>query len=97
MEFSADSTQQKANYNKVGLQIKVGANNKSHKHKARLVAWVYEKQHDIDFDETLTLVIKWGLTILVISIATHHGRGIHQLNVKKTFLNGNLQEELYMW
>jgi hypothetical protein len=38
VEFSADSTQQKANYNKVGLQIKVGANNKSHKHKARLVA-----------------------------------------------------------
>jgi len=97
MELSVDSTRQKPNYSKVGLQIKFGANIESHKHKARLVAQVYEKQHDINFDETFTLVIKWGSIKSMILIATHHGWGIHQLDVKTTFLNGNLQEKVYMW
>jgi hypothetical protein len=79
------------------FKYKVGANSKYHKQKIRLVARVYEKQHDINFDETFTLVIKWGLIKSVISTATHHGWGIHQLDVKMTFLNGNLQEEVYMW
>lgn len=61
------------------------------------MARVYGKQHDINFDETFTLVIKWDLIRLVISTATHHGWGIHQLDVKMTFLNGNLHEEVYMW
>jgi hypothetical protein len=55
------------------FKLKVGANNRFRKHKERLVARVYEKQHNIDFDETFALVIKWGLIKSMISIATHHG------------------------
>jgi hypothetical protein len=67
------------------FKLKVEANSRFDKHKSRLVAQVYEKQHDIDFHETFALVIKWGLIISMISIAIHHGWGVHQLNIKTTF------------
>ncbi len=79
------------------FKLKARVNSRYHKHKGRLVAWVYNKQHNINFDEIFTLVIKWGSIKLMISIVTHHGCGIHQLDAKTTFLNGNLQEEVYIW
>jgi hypothetical protein len=39
----------------------------------------------------------WGLIRSMILIVAHHGWGIHQLDMKMVSLNGNLEEEVYIW
>eukprot|EP00253_Pinus_taeda_P009766 PITA_09766 len=48
--------------------------------------------HDIDYDETLSLVAK----ILTLAIAVAKGWEVHQMDVKNAFLHGDLSKEIYM-
>lgn len=64
-------------------------------YKTRLVAKRLKKKKDIDFFNTYSPVTKIT-TILLISIATLHELEIHQMDIKITFLNSELKEEIYM-
>ena len=64
--------------------------------KARLVAKRYTQKEGIDYEETFSLVAMLKSIIILLSIATHYDYEIWQMNVKTAFLNGNLEEEIYM-
>nr|AAP53714.1 retrotransposon protein, putative, unclassified [Oryza sativa Japonica Group] len=55
----------------------------------------YSQQHDIDYDETFSPVVKPATIRVVLSIAASRAWPIHQLDVKNTFLHGHLKEIVY--
>jgi hypothetical protein len=66
------------------------------KHKARLVAKGYVQRAGVDFDEVFALVTRLDSVRLLLAIAAHSGWEVHHLDVKSAFLNGELEEEVYV-
>lgn len=67
-----------------------------YKNKAMLVAKGYSQKPKIDFDETFALATKLGTIRTLIALSSQKGWNFYQLNVKSTFLNGVLEEEVYV-
>ena len=66
------------------------------RNKARLVAQGYNQQEGIDYDETYAPVARLEAIRLLIAFASHKGFKLFQMDVKTAFLNGTLQEEVYV-
>ena len=66
------------------------------KFKARLVAKGFKQKVDLDFFDTFSPVTRITSIRLLIAIATIFDLKIHQMDVKTTFLNWDLEEEIYM-
>ena len=64
--------------------------------KARLVAKGYTQKEDIDYEETFSLVAMLKSIRILLSIAAHLDYEIWQMDVKTAFLNGHLEEDIYM-
>ena len=61
-----------------------------------LVAKGYTQKEGIDYEETFSLVAMLKSIRILLSIAAYYDYEIWQIDVKTTFLNGNLEEEIYM-
>ena len=66
------------------------------KYKARLVAKRYRQKEGLDFFDTYSPVTRITSIRRLIAIIDIHNFEIHQMDVKTTFLNGDLDEEIYM-
>lgn len=66
------------------------------KHKARLMAKGYVQCTDIDFDEVCAVVARLDSVRLMLAVAARAGWEVHHLDVKSAFLNGDLDEEVYV-
>ena len=66
------------------------------KYKARLVAKGFKQKENIDFFDTFSPVTRITSIRVLISLASIHNLLIHQMDVKTAFLNGELDEEIYM-
>jgi hypothetical protein len=66
------------------------------RHKAQLVSKGFSQVEGIDYNETFSPVAKMNSIHLVLALATSHKWEVHQMDVKSTFLHGDLQEEIYM-
>nr|GEX05963.1 retrovirus-related Pol polyprotein from transposon TNT 1-94 [Tanacetum cinerariifolium]GEX05965.1 retrovirus-related Pol polyprotein from transposon TNT 1-94 [Tanacetum cinerariifolium]GEX08839.1 retrovirus-related Pol polyprotein from transposon TNT 1-94 [Tanacetum cinerariifolium] len=64
--------------------------------KARLVAVGYSQQEGIDYDETFAPVARIEAIRLFLAYAAHKDFTVFQMDVKTTFLNGILNEEVYV-
>ncbi|GKD01643.1 retrovirus-related pol polyprotein from transposon TNT 1-94 [Tanacetum coccineum] len=64
--------------------------------KVRLVAIGYCQQEGIDYDETFALIARIKAIRLYLAYATHKDFTVFQMDVKTTFLNGILKEEVYV-
>nr|GEX85231.1 retrovirus-related Pol polyprotein from transposon TNT 1-94 [Tanacetum cinerariifolium] len=64
--------------------------------KARLVAVGYSQQEGIDYDETFAPVARIEGIRLFLAYVAHKDFTIFQMDVKTTFLNGILKEEVYV-
>ena len=63
-------------------------------HKGRLVRFGNHQEADIDYHETLSLVVNPSTICLVLSLALTFGWSIRQLDVKNAFLHDILVEEV---
>jgi hypothetical protein len=66
------------------------------KNKARLVGKGYTQVEGLDFGETNAPVARLESIRILLAYATHHDFKLHQMDVKSAFLNGHLQEEVYV-
>nr|GEZ71668.1 retrotransposon protein, putative, Ty1-copia subclass [Tanacetum cinerariifolium] len=66
------------------------------KYKARLVAKGYCQKEGQDFFDTYSLVTRITSIRILIAITAIHNLIIHQIDVKTAFLNGELDEEIYI-
>jgi len=66
------------------------------RNKATLVAQGYNQQEDIDYTETFAPVARLEAIRLLLSYAINHGIILYQMDVKRTFLNGVIEEEVYI-
>ena len=66
------------------------------KYKARLVAKGYRQKEGQDFFDTYSPVTRITSIRTLMAIAAIHNLIIHQMDVKTAFLNGELDEEIYM-
>ena len=64
--------------------------------KARLVAKGYRQEEGIDYDETFAPVARLEAIRMFLAYAAHKGFKVFQMDVKFAFLNGKLQEEVYV-
>jgi hypothetical protein len=66
------------------------------RNKVRLVAQCYTQVEGVDFDETFALVAHLESIRILLSIACHFKFKLYQMDVKSAFLNGVIQEEIYV-
>ena len=78
------------------FRTKLNADGTINKHKARLVVKGYAQVFGVDFSETFALVARLDTIRLVLALAAQKSWKVFQLDVKSAFLNGYLQEEIYV-
>jgi hypothetical protein len=85
-----------------GVGTKLVFHNKQDEHgvvtrnKTRLVAKGYSQVKDLDFEETFAPIARLESIHILLAYATHNDFKLYQMDVKSTFLNGPIKEEVYV-
>ena len=66
------------------------------KYKVRLVIKGYRQKEGLDYFDTYSPVTRINSIRMVLAIAALRNLEIHQMDVKTAFLNGDLEEEIYI-
>jgi hypothetical protein len=66
------------------------------RNKARLVAQGFTQVEGLDFEETYAPVARLEAIRMLLAYAAHHDFKLYQLDVKSAFLNGPIQEFIYV-
>jgi len=80
----------------VGVQHKLYEFETITQNKARLVVQGYNQEKGIDCDETFSPVVRIEAICILVAFTTHMKIKLYQMDVKSTFLNGYLKEEVYV-
>ena len=78
------------------FRIKCGPDGTIQKYKARVVAQGFTQVENINYNETFAPVAKFASLHAILALATEEDLEVHQMDVKSTYLNGVLQQEIYM-
>jgi hypothetical protein len=77
-------------------KTKRGAAGQITKYKARLVAKGYAQRYGVDYEETYAPVARYTSIRAILALTAHHNWELHQMDVKSAYLNGDLEEDIYM-
>ncbi|GKV41799.1 hypothetical protein SLEP1_g49291 [Rubroshorea leprosula] len=77
-------------------RTKLNPNGSVHKYKARLVVKGYAQEPGVDYGETFALVARHDTIKLLVALAANLGWKLYHMDVKSAFLNGILEEEIYV-
>lgn len=77
-------------------KIKHAVDGSVEKFKAQFVAKGFSQKEGVDYDETFAPIARYSSIRAIISVAAQMGWRIHQMDVKIAFLNGVIEEEIYI-
>ena len=77
-------------------KVKIKADGSIERYKACLVAQVYTQKFGVDYDETFCPVVRMESFRTILASAIQKDLKLHQIDVTTAFLNGKLEEEVYM-
>ena len=77
-------------------KTKQDADGNVHKHKERMVARVFTQQPNIDLNEMFAPVALMDTVRTILAIVAQNKWPVYQMDVKSTFLNGYLEDEVYV-
>ena len=78
------------------FKIKHDENGEAERYKCRLVAQGYMQAQGIDYHETFEPVARFGSIRILLAIAAKRKMYVHQMDVHTAFLNGKLDEDIFM-
>ena len=67
------------------------------RYKARLVAQGFRQKAGVDYSDTYAPVASTSSIRIFLGISVQLGYEIYQYDMDTAFLNGKLEEEVYMW
>jgi hypothetical protein len=83
-------------YSKWIYKIKHAADESIEKHKETFVARDFSQKEGIDYEETVAPIARYTSIRTIISLAAKMKWKLHQMDVKTPFLNGVIEEEVYI-
>jgi hypothetical protein len=78
------------------FKIKHAPDGSIDKYKERFVTRGFSQKEGIDYEETFAPVARYTLIKTIIDIASKMKWNLHQIDMKTTFLNGVIEEEVYI-
>ena len=78
------------------FKVKRHSDGRVERYKCRLVAKGYSLMYGADYDETFSPVVRFNSIRTLLSFAIQNNLLVHQMDVVTAFLNGHLEEEIYM-
>ena len=69
---------------------------RSLRYKARLVAKSFTQKEDIDYKETFSPISSNDSFRIIMTLVAHYDLELYQMDIKTAFLNGNIDEIIYM-
>ena len=78
------------------FKTKRDSNGNIERFKARLIAKGYTQKDGIDYKETFSPVSKKDSLKIIMALVAQYDLKLHQMDVKTAFLNGDIEEEIYM-
>jgi len=78
------------------FKTKRDSNGNVERYKARLVAKGYTQKEGIDYKETFSPVSSKDSFRIIMALVAHFDLELHQMDVKTAFLNGDIEETIYM-
>lgn len=78
------------------MKIKQNSDGSIERYKARLVAQGFTQQPYVDYKETFASVAKFASLRAILAIAAIEDLEVHSMDISNAFLNGDLEEEVYL-
>ena len=77
-------------------KVKHAADGNIDKYKAKFVAEGFSQVEGVDYEERFTPVARYSSIRTILALVAQMGWKIHQMYVKNAFLNGVVEEEIYI-
>ena len=78
------------------FKIKRNADGSIERYKARVVAKGFSQRPGLDYIEVFAPTFRMASIRTIIALAAKHDYILHSIDISSAFLNGNLEEEIYM-
>lgn len=78
------------------FRIKYNLDDTIQRYKAKLVTKGFQQTIKIDNFETFSSMVKVTTIRIIMCLVVHYGWDIKQIDINNTFLNGDLEEQVYM-
>lgn len=78
------------------FKTKIGLDGKVETNKVKLVVKGYHERQGVDYEETFSPVVMLKSIKILLAITAHYDYEIWQMDVKTTFLNGYIDQDIYM-